>query len=112
MNIVFADSYFESLFRLASQSRDRDSPFRSNSDFPLIVSPLILPLYLVTNLFPLFSRVTVKEMVSPLIFASSISVSVLFRPEILPVSLSPSCFSFRVVSRLCPFWPEKLQVHV
>src|SRR6266545_2965927 len=44
--------------RFASQSRDCAWPSRSNSILPLIVSPLILPLYFVVTLFPLNSRVT------------------------------------------------------
>src|SRR5439155_7541117 len=48
-------SYFFSVSRLASQSRDWASPFRSNSIFPLMLSPLILPLYFWVNLFPLNS---------------------------------------------------------
>src|SRR5437867_9045898 len=47
--------YFFSVSRFASQSRDWGWPFRSVSTFPLIESPLILPLYLAVSLFPLTS---------------------------------------------------------
>src|ERR1044071_371967 len=85
--------------RLASQSRDWDWPLRSNSILPLMESPLTFPEYLLVTLFPLNSRVTWKEISSPLILASAIGVS-LPRPEIAPVSLSPSSFSLSVVSRV------------
>ena len=70
------------------------------SVLPLIVSPSSLPLYLVTNLLPSRSRVTVNEIVSSLNYASPIAVSWLLRPTIEPVSLSPSSLSFRVCSRV------------
>src|SRR4029077_9354337 len=50
-----------SFSRLASQSRDSALPSRSNSILPLMVSPVILPEYLVVNFWPFRSRVTVKD---------------------------------------------------
>src|SRR5438132_2046302 len=79
-----------SFSRLASQSRDCVLPSRSNSILPLMVSPLILPEYLVVNFCPFRSRVTVNETSPSLSLASSIVVSSLLRPMMAPVNLSPS----------------------
>src|SRR5262245_37183054 len=109
--------YFFSVSRFASQSRDWVSPFRSNSILPLIESPLILPLYLEVILFPWTSRVTAKESSSPLSLPSEIVTSLLWPPrpgaDRVPVTLSPSSFSLRVLFRSGPpFRPGVVHVHV
>src|ERR1051325_11707784 len=62
-HVKLAPSYFS---RLASQSRDCSSPLRVNVDLPLIESPATLPVYFWVTEFPLNSRVTLKEISSPL----------------------------------------------
>src|SRR5262249_54919624 len=96
------------LARLASQSRLWGWPPRSVSIFPLRVSPLTLPVYLVVVFCPLRSRVTLKETSPSLYLASSIAVSWLFRPTMAPVNLSPSSFNLSVVSRV---WPPCMTDH-
>jgi hypothetical protein len=68
---------------------------------PLIVSPSSLPLYFVVRFCPFRSRVTEKVTVPSLKEASSMAVSVLFRPLIVPLSLSPSSLSLSVT-----YWPD------
>src|SRR6185436_4039559 len=75
----------------AFQSRDR-SPA---SDLPVIVSPLILPLYFTTTFSPLRSRVNSNFTSPSLKLASTIAVSLPSRPVSEPVSLSPPSFSLR-----------------
>src|SRR5438105_15861664 len=65
--------------RFATHSR---ASWPSRSDLPVIVSSFSMPLYLVVVFWPLRSHVTLKLTVSPLIFASSIGVSVLLCPPI------------------------------
>src|SRR5437868_6855085 len=69
-------------------------------------SPLIFPLYLEDILLPPNSRVTVKEISSPLILPSSIlaSLGLPWRPgiETVPLTLSPSTVSLRVLLRGSP----------
>src|SRR5437016_10728097 len=82
-----------------------------------MVSPLILPLYLVVTWFPFISRTTLKETPSPVLVPSSISVTRTSpsRPGApsLPVTLSPSDFSFRVILRSGPpLRPGMVQVQV
>src|SRR5438128_10251139 len=109
--------YFFSVSRFASQSRDWVWPFRSVSILPLIESPLILPLYLAVSLFPWTSRVTAKEISSPLSLPSEIATSLPCPPrpgaDSVPVTLSPSSFNFRVLFRSGPpLRPGWLHVHV
>src|SRR5689334_680567 len=56
-----------------------------------------------TTLLPPNSRVTLNDTMSPVTLPSSISVSFPCRPVIVPVSFSPACLSFRVVSKVWPF---------
>src|SRR5262245_34916093 len=84
--------------RSAFQSRDR-SP---TSVLPVIVSPLILPLYFTTTFSPLRSRVTWNFTSPSLKLASSIAISLPSRPVSVPVSLSPSSFSLSVDSIFSP----------
>jgi len=112
-----AGAYFLAVSRLASQSRDCVWPSRSVSIFPLMVSPVILPLYLAVTLLPWDSRVTVNEISSALTLPFSIGLSVAapWRPAAarVPVSFSPSCFSLSVVFRSGPpSLPGMLQVQV
>src|SRR5207302_1736405 len=80
------------LVRFASNSRVFVCPSISRSRFPLKTSPLMAPLYFRTNLFPLNSRFTVKEISPSLYLASSILVS-MSATFTVPVSLSPSRLS-------------------
>src|SRR5687768_11702125 len=54
-----SESIDHSFARLASHSRSC-APSRSDFDFPLMVSPLTLPAYLVVDFWPSRSRVTAK----------------------------------------------------
>src|SRR5262249_5859664 len=86
--------------RFASPSPVCSWPSRSNFASPLIVSPLSLPWYVNTTLLPPNSRVTLNDTASPVTLPSSISVSAPCRPVIVPVSFSPCCLSFSVVSKV------------
>src|SRR5439155_6773821 len=108
--------YFFSVSRFASQSRGV-WPSRPVSILPLIESPLILPLYLAVILFPWTSRVTSKEISSPLSLPSEIATSLLWPPrpgaDRVPVTFSPSSFNFRVLFRSGPpLRPGVLHVQV
>jgi hypothetical protein len=68
------------LTRLASHSRSRVWPPKSDSILPLMVSPLTLPWYLVVNFCPSRSRVTWNDSVPSLYLASAMGVSSPPRP--------------------------------
>src|SRR5688572_13104973 len=89
-------AYFE---RLATHSRFIVSPSRPGlTASPVIVSPAILPLYLVTNLLSPNCRSTVKAMTSPLMVPSAMSTLLVApsRPGELTFPVSFPSFSVRV----------------
>src|ERR1035437_321949 len=77
----------------------------------LIASPETVPLYRNFIVFPLNSKVCVKEIVSPSILPSAIGMSP-WRPLTVPVSVLPSALKVNVASRACPPRPGTCAVHL
>src|SRR5262249_56989857 len=98
--LSFFSSFLSSLTRLASQSCLFSMSLMVVEIVPLIASSVTLPLYLVVNLLPPNSRVTLNE-ISPFSYLpSSIFASIAFFPPPVRVPVSfPSLYSsFRVFS--------------